>query len=106
MSAIKLSFNHDLQARVVRVAAILAERYINPDVAAYGRSRGYGRHRAGRYITPPSSKRREHFWFTVGRALTAAYSRRGCPTCYEIAVRKAIDEARADLANAPNGAAA
>ena len=85
---------HDLSPRVIRVAAILAERYQNPDVAAYNRFHGGGRHRGGRYIVAPSSKRRENFWFTVGRALGAAYGYRGCPTFYEQAVRRDIDAAR------------
>lgn len=76
---------------------------MNPDVAAYNRSRGGSRHRAGRYITAPSSRRREHFWFVVGRALGAAYGRRGMPTTYERAVRQAIDDARAAIAKAEMG---
>lgn len=86
-----------LTPRTIRIAAILAERFSNPDVAAYNRARGGARHRADRFIVAPSTKRREHFWFSVGRALGAAYSRRGCPTDYEIAVRREIDAARAAL---------
>jgi hypothetical protein len=82
------------------VAAILAERFANPDVAAYNRSRGGARHRANRYIVAPSTKRREQFWFGVGRALTAAYCSRGMRTGYEMAVRRAIEGARAALAKA------
>jgi hypothetical protein len=91
---------HDLAQRIIQTAAQLAERFQNPDVAAYNRSHGGGRHRAGRYIVAPSSKRREHFWFSVGRALGAAYSYRGCPTDYERAVRRDIDAARAAIAKA------
>lgn len=105
MSPAQQPAGHDLPPRVVRTAAILAERYQNPDVAAYGRSGGHGRHRHGKYITPPSSKRRQHFWFNVGRLLTAAYSRRGCPTGYELAVRIAIEEARAAITKTQGGAA-
>jgi hypothetical protein len=91
---------HGLSARTIRTAALLAERFMNPDVAAYGRSQGGGRHRANRYIVAPSTKRREHFWFGVGRALTAAYGRRGMPTHYEQAVRRDIDAAREAIARA------
>lgn len=100
MNSTKHTPEHDLAPRAIRVAAILAERYANPDVAAYNRARGGGRHRAGRYIVAPSSARREHFWFCVGRALGAAYGRRGCPTHYETSVRHAIDGARAAIAKA------
>lgn len=85
---------HELAPRIIRVAAILAHRYANPDVAAYNRAHGGGRHRAGRYIVAPSSKRREHFWHSVGRALTAAYCGRGCRTDYERAVLRDIERAR------------
>lgn len=92
---------HDLTPRTVRVAALLVNRFQNPDVAAYNRFQGIGRFNgSGRYISPPSSKRRELFWFGVGRALTAAYSSRGCPTNYEMAVRRDIDAARAAIAQA------
>lgn len=91
---------HGLAPRIIRTAALLAERYLNPDVAAYSRSHGGGRHRANRYIVAPSSARREHFWFSVGRALGAAYGRRGCPTDYERAVRRDIDAARAAISKA------
>jgi hypothetical protein len=79
--------------RVIVVAAALAERYLNPDVAAFNRSRHakWGNGRA------PASTRREHFWFVVGRALGAAYGRRGCPTDYERAMRREIDAARAEI---------
>lgn len=90
--------SHNLSTRTIRAAAILAERYMNPDVAAYNRSRGGSRHRAGMYITAPSSKRRELFWFGVGRALTAAYCGRGVRTDYERAVLKAIEDQRAVIA--------
>lgn len=100
MTAAQHTPGHDLSPRTIRVAAILAERFQNPDVAAYNRSRGGARHRADRYIVAPSSKRREHFWFGVGRALTAAYVGRGAPTDYERAVRQSINEARAAIAKA------
>ena len=83
---------HNLPARVIRIAAILAHRYENPDVVAYRRADG-----GGRYIVAPSTPRREHFWFAVGRALGAAYGRRNCPTDYERAVRRDIDAARAAI---------
>lgn len=89
---------HDLAPRVVRTAALLAERYQNPDVAAYNRSRGGARHSCGRYIVAPSTPRRELFWFNVGRALGAAYGRRGCRSDYDIAVRRDIDAARCAIA--------
>jgi len=76
--------------RVIHAAAILAERYMNPDVAAYSR----------KYYAEGVSVRRADFWFRVGRLLGAAYGRRGCPTNYEIAARRAIDAARAALAPA------
>lgn len=76
--------------RVIYAAAILAERYINPDVAAYSRS----------YHANGRSERRAHFWHVVGRALGAAYGRRGCPTDYERAMRREIDAARATIASA------
>lgn len=88
------------QMRVILAAALLAERFQNPDVAAYRRSHGSGRYCAGRYINPPSSPRREQFWFSVGRALGAAYGGSGCPTNYERAVRRDIDAARAAIAKA------
>ena len=91
---------HGLSLRTIRVAALLAARFQNPDVAAYNRSQGGGRHRAGRYVVAPSSKRREHSWFGVGRALTAAYVSRGCPTNYERAVRLDIDAAIAKATGA------
>lgn len=97
-----MNADHGLSPRIIKTAALLAERYSNPDVAAYNRSHGGGRHRTiggyPRYIVAPSTKRREHFWFSVGRALGAAYGYRGCPTDYERAVRRAIDAARASLA--------
>ncbi len=99
MSAAKNTPSHDLAPRVIRVAALLAERFQNPDAAAYSRSRGGARHRADRYIVAPSTPRREHFWFCVGRALTAAYVGRGCPTHYERAVRSAIEAERIAIAN-------
>ncbi len=104
MAAAKHTPAHDLDARTIRTAALLAERYMNPDVAAYSRSRSGGRHRANSYIVAPNSTRREHFWFGVGRALTAAYSYRGCPTDYERAVRRDIEAARAAIAKATGGA--
>lgn len=89
---------HTLRPRTITVAAILAERFLNPDAVAYSRSIGGGRHCGGRYIVAPSTKRREEFWFGVGRALTAAYSRNGCPTDYERSVRRAIEDRRAAIA--------
>lgn len=89
---------HGLTPRTIRVAALLAERFMNPDVAAYNRALGGGRHRADRYIVAPSSRRREHFWHGVGRALTAAYCGRGVRTDYERAVLRAIESARAAVA--------
>lgn len=108
-SSQKYTPGHDISPRAIHAAALLAERFSNPDVAAYNRSHGGGRHRTiggyPRYIVAPSSTRREHFWFGVGRALTAAYSRRGCPTDYERAVRRSIDAARAAIAKATGSAA-
>lgn len=95
---------HNLTPRTIRCAALLAERFMNPDVAAYNRAHGGGRHRTingyPHYIVAPSTPRREQFWFGVGRALTAAYVGRGCPTQYERAVRSAIDAARAAMQGA------
>ncbi|MBI5270669.1 MAG: hypothetical protein HY856_13440 [Burkholderiales bacterium] len=76
---------------------------MNPDVAAYNRSNGGGRHRAGRYIVAPSTPRRERFWFGVGSALTSAYCGRGVRTDYERAVLLAIEDARAAIAKATSG---
>lgn len=76
--------------REVVAAAILAERFQNPDVAAFNRY-----HRAKHYAR---SERRAIFWFRVGRLLGAAYHRRGCPTFYEQTVRAEIDNARASFA--------
>jgi hypothetical protein len=84
----------NLSTRVALVAALLAERFQNPEAAAYGRSQNGGRYCGGRYIIAPSTKRREHFWFSVGCALTSAYIRRGIPTNYERAVRLEIDAVR------------
>lgn len=97
---------HGLSPRTIRAAALLAERFQNPDVAAYNRSHGGGRHRANGYIVAPSTQRREQFWFGVGRALGAAYGRRGCPTDYERAVRRSIDATRTAIAKAQEGSAA
>ena len=105
MSAGKHTLGHGLSPRVIRVAALLAERFLNPDVAAYGRSTTGSRFCGGRYITPLQRPRRAHFWFVVGRALSAAYSRRGCPTDYERSVRAAIDTERAAMAKASGAAA-
>jgi hypothetical protein len=81
--------------RVVRAAAVLAERYLNGDVAAYGRLHfAEGRMWSGKFRRATASERRDQFWFSVGRALGAAYGRRGCPTDYERAMRRAIDSAR------------
>jgi hypothetical protein len=91
---------HDLTPRTIYAAALLAERFMNPDVAAYNRSYGGGRHRTIGYIVAPSTERREHFWYGVGRALSAAYGRRDVPTDYERAVRRSIDNARAAIAKA------
>lgn len=91
---------HGLTSRTIHVAAVLAERFLNPDVAAYARSHGVGHHRAGRYIRPPSTARREQFWFGVGRALTAAYGGRGMRTDYERDVLRAIEAERAAIAKA------
>lgn len=79
--------------RVLFAAAALAERFGNSDVAAYNRS------------YHAASARAKHFWFRVGRALGAAYGRRGCPTDYERATRRAIDAARAAIAEATGSAA-
>lgn len=98
MADAKNTPSHDLTRRVIRVAALLAERFENPDVAAYNRARGGARHRAVGFIVAPSSPRREQFWHSVGRALTAAYVGRGCPTDYERAVRHEINTARAAIA--------
>lgn len=95
---------HGLSQRTIRAAAILAERFQNPDVAAYNRSRSGRRHRSIGYIVAPSTQRREHFWFGVGCALSAAYGRRGTPTDYERAVRESIDCARAAIAKAQEAA--
>lgn len=96
--------SHDFDARTIRVSALLVERFSNPDVAAYNRSRSGGRHRVidGRpeYIVAPTSERRKRFWRGVGCAITAAYVGRGCPTSYERAVRCDIDAARAVSAKA------
>lgn len=100
MADAKHAPGHDLAPRIIRTAALLAERFQNPDVAAYNRSRGGARHRSDRYIVAPSFQRREHFWFSVGRALTAAYVGRGCPTDYERAVRRDINAARDVIAKA------
>lgn len=96
---------HGLTPRTIRAAALLAERFMNPDVAAYNRSRGGMRHRHDRFIIAPSTKRRELFWFGVGRALSAAYTGRGMPTDHERAVRKAINDARAAIPKATGSAA-
>lgn len=96
---------HGLTPRTIRAAALLAERFMNPDVAAYNRSRSGARHRAHRYIVAPSTRRRELFWFGVGRALTAAYCGRGVRTDYERAVLSAIEDARAAIAKATGSAA-
>ena len=69
-------------------AAVLAERYQNPDVAAYNR-----KYRA-------KNKRVEHFWFCVGRNLGAAYGYNGCPTKYEQAVKAQINALRAEIRSA------
>lgn len=100
MNAANQASVHGLSRRIIRTAALLAERFQNPDVAAYSRSHGGGRHRAHKYIVAPSSARREKFWFSVGRALGAAYGHRGCPTDYERAVRHDINAARALIAQA------
>lgn len=84
--------------RVIKAAAILAERHMNPDVAAYGRIHfAQMRMWSRKFRTVKPSKRRDHFWFSVGRALGAAYGARGYPTDYERATRIAIDAARAAL---------
>ncbi len=94
---------HDLTPRIIRYAALLAEHYDlgGADIVAYNRSRGGARHRIidgyPKYIVAPSSKRREHFWFSVGRAIAAAYHYRGCMTDYEKAVRRSIEAVRATL---------
>jgi len=87
--------------RVIKAAAALAERYMNPDVAAYGRLHfAEGRMWSGKFRRAPASERREQFWFSVGRALGAAYGRRGCPTDYERDMRREIDSVRAKATGA------
>lgn len=84
-------------ARVIRVAACLAERYSNSDVAAFGRI-GYcgaeNRMWSGKFRRVKASPCRDRFWRSVALLLGAAYTRYGCPTDYEIAARRAIEEAR------------
>lgn len=80
--------NPILPRREAFAAAVLAERYQNPDVAAYNR-----KYRA-------KSKRAEHFWFRVGRDLGAAYGYNGCPTKYEQAVKAQINAVREKLRGA------
>ena len=96
----KHTLGHWLPSRVILTAALLAERYQNADVVAYRRATSGERRCGNRYIVAPSTPRREQFWFSVGRALGAAYERRGCPTNYERAVRIDIDKARAAIAKA------
>jgi hypothetical protein len=92
---------HTLPRRVIVAAAALAERYGNPDVAAYGRKHfAEGRMWSGKFRPVKASERREQYWHSVGRALGAAYGYRGCPTDYERAVRCDIDAARAAIAKA------
>lgn len=83
-------FNQVETPRVIRAAAILAERYMNPDVAAFNRM----------YRAEGKSKRRSYFWFRVGRALGAAYVRRSCPTIYEREIRRQIEAVRATFQKA------
>lgn len=89
--------------RVIKAAAALAERFANPDVAAYGR-KVFAEFRLwnGKFRAVRPSDRRDQFWHEVGRALGAAYGRRGCPTNYERAVRRDIDSARAAMAQSAN----
>lgn len=65
-----------LPRRVIVAAAILSERFGNPEVAAYNRARDAGYSRRG------------HFWHSVGRALYRHPC--GCPTNYELAIRQDI----------------
>lgn len=71
-----MNTKHNYSHRVIIAAALLANRYSNPDVAAYNRAGNPMLH---------AGERRYHFWFSVGRAL-------GCNgmTDYEIAVRSDI----------------
>lgn len=78
-----MNTSHNLPRRVIIAAALLANRYSNPDVAAYNR--------AGSHITG-SKTRSERFWFRVGRALGWTGM-----TDYEIAVRSDIRRTQASF---------
>lgn len=87
--------------RVIRVAACLAERYANPEVAAFGRLRGGAEYQmwSGKFRRTATSERRNIFWRTVAGVLVDAYVRYGrSPTNYEATMRRAIENARATLA--------
>lgn len=71
--------------RVIYAAALLSERYLNPEVAALNNHRS------------AASPRRAAFWLSVGALLSQAYGRRSCATDYEIAARREIEAARAAM---------
>lgn len=97
----KQTHAHRLPRRQIVVAAALAERFLNPDMAAYGRLHfAEARMWSGKFRQVRQSNHRDYFWHCVGRALSAAYGRRGCPTEYERAVRSDIDAARAAITKA------
>lgn len=74
-----MNTTHNLPRRVILAAALLANRYSNPEVAAYNRA-GNPHLDAG--------TRRYRFWFSVGRALSCGGF--GLITDYEFAVRSDI----------------
>jgi len=96
-----------VSARAIKVAACLAERYVCPEGAAFGRvqsSASEWRMWSGKFRRVAPSPRRDQFWQSVAGLLVSAYIRRGCATNYEAAARRAIEAARADLARAGGAA--
>jgi hypothetical protein len=86
-----------LPRRVILVAAMLEERFLNADCVAYGRMKSAEyRMFSGKHRKAPASTRRDNFWFSVGRALGRGP---GCPTKYEQAKRAEINAARDVLRN-------
>jgi len=88
-----MTTTHDFRPRVIKTAAVMAERYINPQVAARNRARGWTK----RYVKTESTKQRTEFWLQVASALGFAYCRRSCPTHFETAVLRDIESARAAI---------
>lgn len=86
-----MSTQHDFPPRVIKVAAMLTNRYQNPQVAARNRASGW----THRYVRTTSTQRRTRFWLQVASALGFAYCRRDCPTNFEMAVLRDIEAAKA-----------